>query len=142
MNSVLSGYVDKFVQLYLDDFHLYSKTAQEHLEHIKLVLNEFRQHKLYVNPSTGPKRGSVTWSSQCQIEFENLKAMLTNAPVLRPPDIMSKPFIIETDISDSGCGGVLLQRDEQNVLHPLAFESKKFSTAERRYPAQERELLR
>lgn len=51
MNSVLSGYVDKFVQLYLDDVLLYSKTAEEHIEHIKLVLERFRQHKLYVNPS-------------------------------------------------------------------------------------------
>lgn len=51
MNSVLSGYVDKFVQLYLDDVLLYSKTAEEHIKHIKLVLERFRQHKLYVNPS-------------------------------------------------------------------------------------------
>lgn len=213
MNSVLSGYVDKFVQLYLDDVLLYSKTAEEHIEHIKLVLERFRQHKLYVNPSkssfnqqeveflgmrvsaqgilpskskvkaiqewprptnvqevrqfvglashyrkflknfssiaaplteltkgTGPKKRSITWSSKCQVAFETLKSMLTDAPVLQAPD-MSKPFIIETDSSDFGCGGVLLQRDERGVLHPLAFESKKFSTAERSYPAQERELL-
>ena len=89
---------------------------------------------------TGPKRREITWSSKCQAAFEALKEMVINAPVLQAPD-MSKQFIIETGSSDFGCGGVLLQKDDNGVLHPLAFESKKFSSAERNYPAQERELL-
>ena len=51
MNTVLSGFVDKFVQLYLDDVLLYSKTAEEHLMHVESVLQRFRKNKLYVNPS-------------------------------------------------------------------------------------------
>ncbi|KAG1369131.1 hypothetical protein G6F61_012599 [Rhizopus arrhizus] len=65
---------------------------------------------------------------------------MSSAPVLQPPDL-SKPFIIETDASDFGVGAVLLQKDEHGLLHPIAFESKKLSAAERGYPPQERELI-
>ncbi|KAL0409742.1 UNVERIFIED_CONTAM: Transposon Tf2-11 polyprotein [Sesamum radiatum] len=56
-------------------------------------------------------------------------------PVLALPD-MSKPFVVETDASDFALGGVLMQDG-----HPVAFESRKFKDAERRYSAHEKELL-
>ncbi|KAG1058239.1 hypothetical protein G6F42_028760 [Rhizopus arrhizus] len=58
------------------------------------------------------------------------------------PD-MSKPFRIETDSSDFGVGGVLLQPGDDNSKqwHPVAFESRKLSSAEQKLPAQERELI-
>ncbi|KAG1001557.1 hypothetical protein G6F27_012762 [Rhizopus arrhizus] len=65
---------------------------------------------------------------------------MTSSPVLQHPDL-SKPFVIETDASDFGVGAVLLQRDDNDVLHPLAYESKKLSSTEKGYPIQERELL-
>ena len=56
-------------------------------------------------------------------------------PVLALPTI-SKPFEVQTDASDYALGGVLVQED-----HPVAYESRKLSEAERRYTAQEKELL-
>ena len=49
---------------------------------------------------------------------------------------MNKPYRIETDASDFGCGAVLLQPgdDESAPWHPVAYESKKFSSAERNIP--------
>ncbi|SAM08067.1 hypothetical protein [Absidia glauca] len=88
---------------------------------------------------TGAKRRSIDWTPTCQDAFENLIRLLTSAPILLPPD-MSRPFIIETDASDIGIGAVLLQEID-GQRHPIAYESKKLSTAERKYPAQERELL-
>jgi hypothetical protein len=79
------------------------------------------------------------WDGSCQTSFEIIKAKLTAAPILRAPN-MSQPFRIETDASDFGVGAVLLQPDDFIEWHPLAFESKKLSSAERNYPAQEREL--
>ncbi len=91
---------------------------------------------------TGPKKRSINWTKECQESFDKIKTLLTSAPVLELPN-MAKPFRIETDASDYGVGAVLLQPgdngDEQ--WHPVAYESKKLSNAERNYPAQERELL-
>ena len=47
MNSVLRKYLDKFVQVFLDDILIYSKNEKEHEEHLRIVLSCLREHKLY-----------------------------------------------------------------------------------------------
>lgn len=89
---------------------------------------------------TGAKTRKIQWMPTCQAAFQLIKDKTSHAPVLAPPD-PDKPFTIETDASDHGLGAVLLQRDQNNQAHPIAFTSKKLSDTERRYPAQERELL-
>ncbi|KAJ7970764.1 Ty3/gypsy retrotransposon protein [Quillaja saponaria] len=49
---------------------------------------------------------------------------------------ISKPFEVQTDASDYALVGVLLQEN-----HHVAYESHKLSQAERRYTAQEKEML-
>ncbi|XP_076054441.1 uncharacterized protein LOC143033122 [Oratosquilla oratoria] len=51
------------------------------------------------------------WSQACQDFFESLKSLLTNAPVLRVPDLQ-KPFTLHVDASDVSGGAVLLQEGE------------------------------
>ncbi|KAJ7971607.1 Retrotransposon protein, putative, Ty3-gypsy subclass [Quillaja saponaria] len=75
------------------------------------------------------------WGEPCQTAFEDMKLAMINDPVLALPDI-SKPFEVQTDASDYALGGVLLQEN-----HPVAYESHKLSQAERRYTAQEKEML-
>jgi hypothetical protein len=48
------------------------------------------------------------WSSKCNEAFEQLKILLTTAPVLAQPDI-EKPFDVYCDASGSGLGCVLMQ---------------------------------
>jgi hypothetical protein len=48
------------------------------------------------------------WSSRCNEAFEQLKVLLTTAPVLAQPDI-EKPFDVYCDVSGSGLGCVLMQ---------------------------------
>ena len=82
------------------------------------------------------KKGVVwNWNKDCEDAFENLKRAVMENPVLTLPDV-TKPFEVQTDASDFALGGVLLQEG-----HPVAFESHKLSEAERRYTAQEKELL-
>ena len=38
MNSVFMEYLDKFVMVYLDGILIYSKSEEEHAEHLRLVL--------------------------------------------------------------------------------------------------------
>ncbi|WVZ75622.1 hypothetical protein U9M48_023659 [Paspalum notatum var. saurae] len=47
MNSVFMDYLDKFVVVFIDDILIYSKTKAEHEEHLRLVLQRLREHKLY-----------------------------------------------------------------------------------------------
>ncbi|WVZ76121.1 hypothetical protein U9M48_024120 [Paspalum notatum var. saurae] len=47
MNSVFMEYLDKFVVVFIDDILVYSKTEAEHEEHLRLVLQKLREHKLY-----------------------------------------------------------------------------------------------
>ena len=47
MNRVLSPYLGKFCCVYLDDILVYSQTPDDHLAHLRLVLDAFREHTLY-----------------------------------------------------------------------------------------------
>ena len=40
-------YLDKFVVVYLDDILIYSKNEEEHAEHLRLVLEKLREHRIY-----------------------------------------------------------------------------------------------
>lgn len=90
---------------------------------------------------TGPKKRSIIWTPECQASFDKVKTLLTSAPCLAMPD-PSLPYRIECDSSDYATGACLLQpdRNDPKSWHPIAFESKKLSDRERKYPAQEREL--
>ncbi|XP_057953832.1 uncharacterized protein LOC131148117 [Malania oleifera] len=56
-------------------------------------------------------------------------------PILTIPNIM-KPFEVQTDALDYILGGVLLQEG-----YLVTYESRKLSEAERKYTAQETEML-
>ncbi|WVZ63455.1 hypothetical protein U9M48_013086 [Paspalum notatum var. saurae] len=51
MNKVFMEYLDKFVVVFIDDILIYSKTEEEHEEHLRLVLQKLRGHKLYAKLS-------------------------------------------------------------------------------------------
>jgi hypothetical protein len=47
MNSVFMTELDKFVVVFIDDILIYSKNEEEHAEHLRIVLQRLRDHKLY-----------------------------------------------------------------------------------------------
>ncbi|GKA21206.1 putative nucleotidyltransferase, ribonuclease H [Tanacetum coccineum] len=47
MNRVFHEYLDKFVIVFIDDILVYSKTREEHEDHLRIVLEILRQKKLY-----------------------------------------------------------------------------------------------
>ena len=49
MNEVLKYFMGKFVIVYLDDILIFSQIEEEHLRHIRYVLDQLRKEKLLVN---------------------------------------------------------------------------------------------
>ncbi|GJR41099.1 reverse transcriptase domain-containing protein [Tanacetum coccineum] len=47
MNRVCRPYLDKFMIVFIDDILIYSKTQEEHVEHLRLVLELLKKEKLY-----------------------------------------------------------------------------------------------
>ncbi|CAK1581867.1 unnamed protein product [Parnassius mnemosyne] len=75
----------------------------------------------------------------CNIAFQELKNRLCKTPVLGYPNA-GKEFIVDTDASDIGLGGVLSQRNgDQEIV--IAYFSKSLSKPERNYCVTRRELL-
>jgi hypothetical protein len=74
------------------------------------------------------------WSSKCNEAFEQLKVLLTTAPVLAQPDI-EKPFDVYCDTSGSGLRCVLMQ--EGRVI---AYASRQLRRHEEHYPTHDLEL--
>ena len=50
INEQLHEYLDIFIVAYLDDILIYSKTEEEHIEHIKKVLEKIKIAKLLLKP--------------------------------------------------------------------------------------------
>jgi hypothetical protein len=49
--DALKGLIDDFVIVYLDDILIYSQSEEEHIKHVKQVLQRLRDHQLYVKVS-------------------------------------------------------------------------------------------
>jgi len=80
------------------------------------------------------------WESEQQLAFETMITAVTTAPALRHFD-HKREVIIETDASDYVSAGVSSQRDDEGVLHPVAYFSKKHSAAECNYYIYDKELM-
>lgn len=86
------------------------------------------------------KKGRVfAWSDRANKAFEDVKKVLVSEPVLSSPDY-TQPFILQTDASDFGIGGVLVQGTGE-LERVVAYFSQKLSATQRKYQTTERECL-
>jgi hypothetical protein len=51
MKKVFMEYLDKFIVVFINDILVYSRNEEEHEGHLRLVLQKFRDHKLYAKLS-------------------------------------------------------------------------------------------
>jgi hypothetical protein len=51
MNKVFMEYLDKFVVVFIDDILVYSRSEEEHEEHLRLALQKLREYRLYAKLS-------------------------------------------------------------------------------------------
>eukprot|EP00253_Pinus_taeda_P006325 PITA_06325 len=203
MNSIFHQYLDRFVLIFIDDILVYSRTMEEHQEHLRKVLQTLWEHQLYANfskcdffkeeiqylghvitkegivvdpekikaimdwlvlkdvvdvrsfmglagyyrrfvegfsrvafPITSLQKKGKTfhWTPNCQKSFEQLKHLLTTAPILRIAD-PDKDYVVCTDASKEGVGGVLMQEGKV-----VAYKSRKLKEHEQKYSAYDLEL--
>jgi hypothetical protein len=101
-----------------------------------------RGYSEIVRPLTRLTRMGVTlrWGAEEQAAFAALQIAFTSAPVLRSFD-HDRDVVVETDASDYVSAGVLSQFDDEGVLLPVAFFSKKQSPAECNYEIYDEELM-
>jgi hypothetical protein len=204
MNGVFMEYLDKFVIVFLDDILVYSKSEEEHEEHLRMVLQVLRENQLYAKLSkcsfyqkqihylghiiskdgivvnlekieairewSVPKNvlevrsfmglagyyrrfiagfsriaHSITslqrnekkfqWKKECERSFQQLKQLLTSAPILRIAD-PNEDFVVCTDACKEGLGGVLSQNG-----FVICYKSKKLKEHEKNYATHDLELV-
>jgi hypothetical protein len=79
------------------------------------------------------------WTEDCQRSFDELKRSFTTAPILTHwiPDA---PIVVETDASDYALAAILSTYVDGDI-HPIAFHSRTFNSAELNYDVHDKELL-
>ena len=81
----------------------------------------------------------LIWDEKGQKSFETLKTKICQKPILLIPDY-DKKFVLRTDAADSALGAVLLQ-EEEGILKPIAYQSRKLNDTERNYSTVEKECF-
>jgi hypothetical protein len=77
MNGVFHEYLDKFVQVFIDDILIYSRMTEEHDEHLSLVLQCLRENKLY---------GKLSKCSFYQSKIHYLGHVISGEGIIVDPD--------------------------------------------------------
>lgn len=80
-------------------------------------------------------KNKFIWTTQSEMAFEQLRAAMTQAPVLALPDFC-QVFIVVCDTSEVGVRAVLQQEGR-----PVSFFSRPFSRHHMKLPAYEKELI-
>ncbi|GJW71894.1 putative reverse transcriptase domain-containing protein [Tanacetum coccineum] len=146
MNRVCRPYLDKFVIVFIDDILIYSKTQEEHVEHLRLVLELLKREKLYAKFSK-----CKFWLREVQFlghvinglagyyrrfieNFSKIAKSLTILTQKTLPD-GSKDFVVYCDASGIGLGCVLMQRGKV-----IAYASRQLKIHENNYTTHDLEL--
>ncbi len=73
------------------------------------------------------------WTPEAQGSFDALKQAISTLPVLRTFD-PHRRAVLTTDASGVAVAAILTQPDDDGHQHPVAYESRKLTAAERNYP--------
>ena len=83
---------------------------------------------------------TLSWNIAHQLTFERLKQRLTETSILLQMNL-TKPFTVETDASNFAIDACLLQMNDDDKLHLIAFHNRKLHPAEENYSIHEKKLL-
>lgn len=108
------------------------KNIRQFLGKINFYIEYIPNHTMLLEPLYNllRKNTDFIWSERCQNSFQKVKEYLCSVPVLAIFD-PTAPIYILTDASIEGVGAVLKQPQENNLLKPVFFFSKKLTTSQR-----------
>ena len=114
------------------------KELRSFLGMVQFYRDMWKQRSHILAPLTdlvGLGKKKIKWESKHQDSFDRIKKVLAKETILNYPKF-DRPFDIHTDASDRQLGAVISQDGK-----PLAFYSRKLSSAQRNYTTTEQELL-
>nr|GEW73931.1 hypothetical protein [Tanacetum cinerariifolium] len=132
MKRVCRPYLDKFVIVFIVDILIYSKTQEEHVEHLRFIENFSKIAKSLTILTQKCK--TFDWGKEHKLAFQTLKDNLCNAPVLALPDGPGD-FVVYYDTSGIGLGCMLMQRDKV-----IAYASRQLKIHKKNYTTHDLEL--
>ena len=109
------------VRKWLGKINFYNKFIENSTKKLEPLHNLLRKDIKFV------------WSKECDDAFNLVKRYLCSSPVLAIFDPLKETYV-QTDGSGIGLGAVLKQPDENGILHPVAYFSKKLSQSQRKRP--------
>jgi hypothetical protein len=72
MNHIFSPYIGVFMDVYLDDIIIYSKTLDDHVEHCKLIFDVLAREVLYLSKYKMQIMTPELWVLGCVIDDEGI----------------------------------------------------------------------
>jgi hypothetical protein len=82
----------------------------------------------------------VKWGPAQESSMNEIRQILTSSPVLSIYD-PHKEHVVQIDASNEYIGGTLLQLENDGLLHPILYASRKCADREMRYDIQNKEML-
>ncbi|GJX31652.1 putative reverse transcriptase domain-containing protein [Tanacetum coccineum] len=147
MNRVCRPYLDKFMIVFIDDILIYSKTREEHVEHLRHVINGNGIHldpskieavKNWKTPRTPTEVCSFLGLAGYYRRFiENFSKITKSLTILTHKSLPDGPkdFVVYCDASEIGLGSVLMQRGKV-----IAYASRQLKIHEKNYTTHDLEL--
>ncbi|XP_068243231.1 uncharacterized protein [Palaemon carinicauda] len=132
-------------------------TTKQELKRFLGMVGYYSKFSPNFSPFTGPlfaltsSKVNFSWSQQHDQIFNQLKTYLSSPPILMAPNL-TKPFYLQTDASDLGYGGILLQHPAPITaitgnlppladLLPVSYSSGRFMGSQLNWPTVEKELF-
>ncbi len=130
------GYYRRFIQNYSEIVRPLTELTKGYAPTQKRKKYDQDVNKVYLKES---EPFGERWDKSCTDAFHHIIHCLTHAPVLAFAN-PQRPYILHVDASLKGLGAVLYQ-EHPGGLRPVAFASRKVSSAERNYPIHQLEFL-
>nr|GEW21349.1 retrovirus-related Pol polyprotein from transposon 17.6 [Tanacetum cinerariifolium] len=153
MIAILHDMIEKTIEVFMDDFSVFSNSFQSCLSHLERILKRCEDTNLCLNWEKSHfmvKEGIVLGHkiSKQGIKVDKAKVdvitklpypITVKAPILIAPD-WDMPFELMCDASDFDIGAVLGQHQDKH-FRPIHYASKTMTEAESNYTTTKKEML-